>query len=552
MSAPSRADPTALAVFHALFASVAEEMGVTLGRTAHSPNIKERRDYSCAVFDAGGKLVAQAAHIPVHLGAMPLSVEATLPLAPFAPGDVVMLNDPYLGGTHLPDITLVSPVFAGRTLVGFVVSRAHHADVGGMTPGSMPLATELYQEGVIIPPLRLLRRGRRNREVLALLLRNVRTPEERLGDLDAQLAAHRTGEARLLELVERYGRSAVADQMAALQDYAERLTRAAIARMPNGAYTFEDALDDDGVSDEPVPIRLRLTVRGEHLHFDFSGSAPERPSSVNAVAAVTRSAVYYVVRCLLEEGAPTNDGCLRPVTFTLPKGSVVNARPPRAVSAGNVETSQRIVDVVLGALVQAARRSGGWPGDLIPAASAGTMNNVIIGGFDPERRRPFTYYETLAGGAGAGPSGDGLSAVHTHMTNTMNTPVEALELSYPFRVREYALRRGSGGDGRYRGGDGLVREYEFTAPAQVTIVAERRRRGPWGLRGGSPGAPGRDRLIESGGRRRRLPSKTQFEAPAGAHLRIETPGGGGWGRAAAVRASARRKARRSRPSARPK
>ena len=542
MSARTASDPTALAVFDALFASVAEEMGVTLGRTAHSPNIKERRDYSCAVFDARGKLVAQAAHIPVHLGAMPLSVEATLPLAPFAPGDVIILNDPYLGGTHLPDITLVSPVFrrAGRqgpTLVGFVVSRAHHADVGGMTPGSMPLATELYQEGVVIPPLRLLRRGRRNRELLSLLLRNVRTPEERLGDLDAQLAAHRTGEARLLELVERYGQGEVARQMAALQDYAERLTRATIARIPNGSYTFEDALDDDGMSEEPVPIRLRLTVRGERLHFDFTGSAPERPSSINAVPAVTRSAVYYVVRCLLEEDAPTNDGCLRPITFTLPEGSVVNARPPRAVSAGNVETSQRIVDVVLGALSKATGRSGpGGPAgvrslpDRIPAASAGTMNNVTLGGYDPERGRPFAYYETLAGGAGAGPSGDGLSAVHTHMTNTMNTPIEALEMTYPFRVRQYAIRRGTGGAGRHRGGDGLVREYEFLVPTQVTVVGDRRRRGPWGLRGGAPGTPGRDLLIEPGGRRRRLPSKAQFDVQAGARLRIETPGGGGWGR----------------------
>ncbi len=523
MSARSRVDPTALAVFDALFASVAEEMGVTLGRTAHSPNIKERRDYSCAVFDARGKLVAQAAHIPVHLGAMPLSVEAALPLAPFAPGDVVILNDPYLGGTHLPDITLVSPVFAKRELVGFVVSRAHHADVGGMAPGSMPLATELWQEGVIIPPLRLARRGRRNAEALALLLRNVRTPEERLGDLDAQLAAQRTGQARLLELVGRYGRREVARQMAALQDYAERLTRAAIARIPNGTYLFEDVLDDDGVTDGPVAIRLRLTVRGGRMHFDFTGSAPERPSSVNAVAAVTRSAVYYVVRCLLDEDAPTNDGCLRAIGFALPVGSVVNARPPRAVSAGNVETSQRIVDVVLGALAQALP-------ERIPAASAGTMNNVTIGGDDPERGRPFAYYETLGGGAGAGPGGAGLSAVHTHMTNTMNTPVEALELAYPFRVRGYAIRRGTGGRGRHAGGDGLAREYEFLTPARVTIVGERRRRSPWGLRGGRDGATGGDTLLQPSGRRRRVPSKGELRVAAGARLRIETPGGGGWGR----------------------
>ena len=525
MSRRRRSDPTTLAVFHALFASVAEEMGVTLGRTAHSPNIKERRDYSCAVFDAQGKLVAQAAHIPVHLGAMPLAVEAALPLAPFAPGDVVILNDPYLGGTHLPDITLVSPVFAARRLIGFVVSRAHHADVGGMSPGSMPLATELYQEGVIIPPLRLFERGRRNDELLSLLLRNVRTPDERLGDLNAQLAAQRTAEAQLLELVERYGQGEIKRQMVALQDYAERLTQAAIAQVPDGRYTFSDELDDDGLSDEPVPIRLRLTVRGKRLHFDFTGSAPERASSVNAVAAVTRSAVYYIVRCLLDEAAPTNEGSLRPIGFTLPERSVVNAQPPHAVSAGNVETSQRIVDVVLGALAKAI-------GERIPAASAGTMNNVTIGGYDVERGRSFAYYETLAGGAGAGPEGNGLGAVHTHMTNTMNTPVEALELTYPFRVREYAVRRRSGGRGRHRGGDGLVREYEFLTPAQVTIVTERRRRGPWGLRRGNAGMAGRDTLIEPSGRRRRLPSKIQIDVPAGARMRIETPGGGGWGRPA--------------------
>jgi len=516
-------DPTALAVFDALFASVADEMGVTLGRTAHSPNIKERKDYSCAVFDTHGKLVAQAAHIPVHLGAMPVSVEAAMPLAPFAPGDVVILNDPYLGGTHLPDITMVSPVFHKRTLAGYLVSRAHHADVGGMAPGSMPLANELYQEGLIIPPLHLHRRGRRNDEALALLLRNVRTPDERLGDLDAQLAAHRKGEERLLELIQRYGARAVAQQMSDLQDYAERLTRAAIREIPDGAYDFEDALDNDGEGDDAVPIKLRLTSRGGGLHFDFTGSAPERPTSVNAVAAVTRSAVIYVVRCLLDEDAPTNDGCLRPLSLTLPEASVVNATPPRAVSAGNVETSQRVVDVVLGALAKALP-------DRIPAASAGTMNNVTIGGWDSERDKPFAYYETLAGGAGAGPSGDALSALHTHMTNTMNTPVEALELSYPFRVREYSVRRRSGGAGKHRGGDGLVREYEFVSPSHVTIVGERRVRGGWGLRGGGDATPGRDTLIEPDGKRHKLPSKRSFTAPAGARLRIETPGGGGWGR----------------------
>lgn len=519
-------DPTALAIFNALFSSVAEEMGVTLGRTAHSPNIKERRDYSCALFDARGRLVAQAAHIPVHLGAMPMAVQAVLPLAPFAPGDVVILNDPYLGGTHLPDITLVSPVFRQNrprpALVAFVASRAHHADVGGAAPGSMPVASELYQEGIIIPPLRLASRGRRNREVLALILRNVRTPEERRGDLDAQLAAHRVGESRLLDIVNRYGLAEVRRQMAALMDYAERMTRATLAAIPDGRYEFEDWLDDDGQGDQPLPIRITLTVRGDSLHCDFSGSAPECPSPINAVAAVTRSAVYYVVRCLLDEDVPTNDGCLRPITFHLPEGSVVSARPPRAVSAGNVETSQRIVDAVLGALAQALP-------DRVPAASAGTMNNVAIGGFDPLQRCHYAYYETVAGGAGAGPHTDGLSAIHTHMTNTQNTPVEALETAYPLRIRRYAVRRGSGGDGRHRGGDGVVREYEFHAPATVTVVSERRRRPPWGLAGGHNARSGRNLLLKPSGKQGALPGKVQVQVESGDVLRLETPGGGGWG-----------------------
>ena len=529
MSARSGApDPAELAIFNALFAAVAEEMGLTLGRTAHSPNIKERRDYSCALFDPQGRLVAQAAHIPVHLGAMPSAVEAALALTPFAPGDVVMLNDPYLGGTHLPDITMVSPVFVSagrrRRLAGFAASRAHHADVGGVAPGSMPLATDIYQEGVIIPPIKLHDRGRLNQAALDLLLRNVRTPDERRGDLEAQVAAHRLGEARLAEMVERYGLRQTWRQMAALQDYAERMTRAAIAAIPDGQYKFEDFLDDDGVSDEPVPIRLRLTVQGDSLHCDFSDSAPQRPSSVNAVASVTKSAVYYVVRCLLDEQVPANEGCFRPVAFTLPEGSVVNARPPAAVSAGNVETSQRIVDVVLGALAQALP-------ELVPAASAGTMNNLAIGGYDALRQQPFTYYETVGGGAGAGPQGPGLSAVHTHMTNTMNTPIEALEMAYPFRILECALRPGSGGHGRQRGGDGIVRRWQFLAPGTLTIVSERRRLAPWGLAGGSPGQPGRNALQRRDGQDIELPSKCQLAVEEGDRLTLETPGGGGWGRA---------------------
>jgi N-methylhydantoinase B len=519
---PARIDPAELSIAGALFASVAEEMGVTLGRTAHSPNIKERRDYSCAAFDREGRLVAQAAHIPVHLGAMPAAVEAALPLAPFMPGDVVILNDPYLGGTHLPDITMVSPVFVRRVLAGFVASRAHQADVGGMSPGSMPLAEELIQEGIVIPPIKLYERGRLNGAVLSLLLHNMRAPDERRGDLDAQVAAQRTGEARLMEVIQRYGIRRAQEMMNVLLDYAESMTRAAIRGVPDGVFEFEDALDGDGIIAEPVPIRVRVRVRGGGMHFDFTGSAGERPSSINAVAAVTHSAVYYVVRCLLEAmpgGAetPANAGCFRPVTFTLPEASVVNAGAPRAVAAGNVETSQRIVDVVLGALAKARP-------DLIPAASQGTMNNVAIGGWDPERERQFAYYETIAGGTGGSPGANGLDAVHTHMTNTMNTPVEALEMAYPFRLLEYSVRRRTGGRGMYRGGDGVTRTYEFLAPASVTLLTERRGRGPWGLSGGSAGGTGANRLNG-----RLVPAKGLLKVREGDRLKIDTPGGGGYG-----------------------
>jgi N-methylhydantoinase B len=537
---PPVIDPAELSIAAALFSSVADEMGVALGRTAHSPNIKERKDYSCAVFDPDARLVAQAAHIPVHLGAMPTAVEAALPLAPLDPGDVVILNDPYLGGTHLPDITMVTPVFRDPdardpALIGFVASRAHQADVGGMSPGSMPLAQELIQEGIVIPPIKLIERGTANKGVFDLLLRNMRAPDERRGDLDAQLAAQRTGELRLRETVERYGSDRAATLMDALMDYAERMTRAAIEAVPDGAYEFEDALDDDGVTRDPVPIRVKITIDGGSVHCDFTGSAPERPSSVNAVAAVTRSAVYYVVRCLLEtipggDSVPANGGCFRPVSFTLPERSVVNCQPPRAVAAGNVETSQRITDVVLGALARAVP-------DVIPAASSGSMNNVAIGGWDPERNRAFAYYETIGGGAGASPDHDGHDAVHTHMTNTMNTPAEALEMTYPFRLIEYAIRRHSGGGGRHRGGNGIVRTYEFLAPASVTLLTERRSIPPWGLQGGSPGATADNLLTSVEGAAppntpvtpAKLPSKTHLTVNPGDRLTLETPGGGGWG-----------------------
>jgi len=516
-------DPAEIAIFNALFASVAEEMGVTLGRTAHSPNIKERRDYSCAIFNAAGDLVAQAAHIPVHLGAMPTSIRAVRSLAPFEPGDVAIVNDPYLGGTHLPDVTLASPIFAGVQLAGFVASRAHHADIGGMSPGSMPVARELWQEGLIIPPLRLARAGVVDQSLYSLILRNVRSPEQSRGDFDAQLAANRIGERRFVELVDRYGLTTVESRMDGLLDYAERMTRAALRAVPSGTYQFEDALDNDGESDEPVPIKVSLTIVDGTMHCDFTGTAAERPASVNAVASVTRSAVYYCVRCLLDEAVPANEGCFRPVTFTLPERSLVNASPPHAVSAGNVETSQRITDVVMGALAQALPNR-------IPAASSGTMNNLTIGGWDAARGTAFTYYETIAGGAGAGPARNGLSGVHTHMTNTLNTPVEALELAYPFRIVEYNLRPDTGGEGLHRGGDGVRRVYEFLAAATCTLMTDRRRTRPYGLAGGEAAAVGRNLLVRSDGTNVELPPKVTFQVANGDRLAIDSPGGGGWGR----------------------
>lgn len=499
---------------------------MALRRTSYSPNIKERRDFSCALFDATGQMIAQAAHIPVHLGAMPLSVQAAIAALDLGPGDVAILNDPYRGGTHLPDITLVTPIFLSFSPApfAFAASRAHHADVGGMSPGSMPIARELIQEGVIIPPLKLVEAGRINQGLLDLLLANVRTPEERAGDLRAQMAANAIGVRRMGELIARYGADEVQQQMQGLMDYAERMTRRLLAGLPNGVYRFADRLDDDGVDPEPAEIAVTITVEGEEAVVDFSGTAPQRRGSVNAVYAITLSAVLYAFRCLLGDDAPTNSGCLRPIRVIAPQGTLVNARPPAPVAGGNVETSQRITDVLLGALAQAAP-------DRVPAASQGTMNNLTIGGWDGERGQPFTYYETIAGGMGGRPGKEGADAIHTHMTNTLNTPVEALEYAYPLRVQRYAIRRGSGGAGQWRGGDGVRRDIELLADAQVTLLTERRVFAPYGLAGGQPGQPGRNVLIRDG-EEQALPGKTTLAAQVGDVISVQTPGGGGWGASA--------------------
>ncbi len=516
-------DPIALEVFHHRLSAIAEEMGLTLCRSAFSPNIKERRDYSCAIFDARGTMAAQAAHIPVHLGSAPQSVLAVLRHHRLEAGDVVILNDPFAGGTHLPDVTVVAPVFRGERLLGHVANRAHHADIGGSSPGSMALAREIYQEGLRLPPVKIVRRGETDDDLLAVFLANTRIADERRGDLMAQLAALRVGAARLLELVDADGEAAVAAAMAALQDYSERLMRGALAALPDGSYAAEDWLDGDGLGRESIRIRVAVELDGGRARVDFSGSDDQVEGGVNANLAVTLAAVYYVFRCLAQADIPANAGMMRPIEVRAPEGSIVNAEFPAAVAGGNVETSQRIVDVLLRAL------AGAVP-ERVPAASCGSMSNFAFGGYDAARGRHFSYYETIAGGAGASAAAAGESAVQTHMTNTMNTPVEALEADLPVRVTRYAIRRNSGGRGEHAGGDGIEREIELLAPASVTLLGERRRYAPYGLAGGAPAKPGRNRLRLPGGTSKPLPAKVSVTAPSGTKIRIDTPGGGGWGK----------------------
>jgi N-methylhydantoinase B len=484
-----------LQVLGSALRAVAEEMGAVLIRSAFSANIKERRDCSTALFDARGRLIAQAEHIPVHLGAMPDAVAAVMGENP-GPDDVFVLNDPYTGGTHLPDITLVS-----RTELGFAVSRAHHADVGGVEPGSMPaFSRTLAEEGVVIPPTRL------DEDVLHGLVARMRNPEERLGDFRAQLAAQRLGCARVAELCGRRGHDRVAAAMDELYDYSERVVRAGIDRVPDGRYEAGDVLEPDHGE---LVIRAAVTVAGDELAIDFSGTSAQYDGNLNCPIAVTRSACYFVVRCLTAPDVPASGGAFAPVVVQAPEGSLVNARPPAAVAAGNVETSCRIVDTVLRALGQAVA---------VPAQGQGTMNNVTFGN---ER---FTYYETIGGGQGACPDARGPSGVHVTMSNTLNTPVEALELAYPLRVERYGLRRGSGGDGRNAGGDGVVREFRVLEDCHVSIISERRKNAPRGEGSGAPGARGRN-LING----EDVPAKETRELRAGDVVTIETPGGGGWG-----------------------
>jgi N-methylhydantoinase B len=526
-------DPVRLEVFRHLFTALAEEMGAALRGAAYSPNIKERRDYSCALFDGAGRVVAMGDHMPVHLGAMPMSVRAAVDAFPaLGDGDVVVLNDPFQGGTHLPDITLVAPVItksaarrAGPATLAYLAVRAHHADVGGMAAGSMPLAREIYQEGLRVPPVLLIRAGRRNADVWRMITANVRTPAEREGDLGAQVGSIARAQARLLELTATRGEADVRAAMDELIAYADRLVRAGIAALPNGEYSAVDVMEDDGFGNGPLPIRVRLQIRGDALNIDFTGSAAQTTGGINAVAAITRSAVHYVVRCVVEavlgQALPAGGGEMNAVSLTLPPGTIVNARPPASVAAGNVETSQRITDTLLLALSQALP-------ELIPAQSQGTMNNLTVGGIDPRSNEPFAYYETMGGGMGGSPQRAGLSGVHVHMSNSLNTPIEALEHAYPLRLLRYEIRRGTGGRGRHAGGDGLRRDVQILTDADVSLLCERRQHGPAGLLGGCAGKPGENVLLR-GAAEERLPAKSTFRVRAGDVLSIRSPGGGGWG-----------------------
>ena len=518
-------DPITLEVIRNGLQSVAEEMGATLKRTGYSPNIKERKDLSCALFNRGAEMIAQAEHIPVHLGAMISSVEMTIKTfsRDLHPGDAIILNDPYMGGTHLPDITLISPIFYRGEIVGFSANRAHHADVGGITPGSLPgSSTEIYQEGIIIPPVKLFEKGELKEDLLALIVKNVRTPEERAGDIKAQVSANRVGEKRVIELIGKYGQETYLAATEEILNYSERMMKAQIRRFPKGSFEATDFMDNDGASDDPVKLRVRVTVEGETLSFDFTGTDPQRDGNINAVSAITASCVFFVVRAVTDPSIPANSGCYRPLQIFVPEGTALNARSPAAVSAANVETSQRIVDLLLRAFSQIVP-------ERVIAGCQGTMNTLTVGGIDPRDGKPYAYCETIGGGQGARPNADGMDGVHTNMTNTLNTPIEAFEIAYPLLVEQYELSPSSGGLGQYRGGLGIVRTLQVVDhQAMVSLQSERRRFAPYGLLGGGEGRKGRNYLLQ-GKRKRALPPKFTIRINPGDAIRIETPGGGGYG-----------------------
>ncbi|TDX99348.1 hydantoinase B/oxoprolinase family protein [Thiohalophilus thiocyanatoxydans] len=510
-------DAVDLSIFSSRLDAVCDEMGAVLQRAAFSPNIRDRLDFSCAIFDAQGRLCAQAAHIPVHLGSMAYAMRDIVRHIDWQAGDMVIVNDPYLGGTHLPDVTVIAPLFVAGECLGYVANRAHHADIGAESPGSMPLSSTLEEEGLVLPPTKLVVAGELDSALLEQIVGQVRSDATGRGDFAAQMSANRAGLGRLAELIAPLGKAAFVSALAQLNDYAERLARTALTAIPDGDYAFVDYLDDDGLGHTDLAIAVKLRVRAGEVSVDFEGTAPQTPGNVNCPLSVAAAAVYYVFRCLMPPQTPASAGSFRPLTLQAPEGCLVNAQRPAAVAAGNVETSSRIVDAVMGALAQAI------PGR-IPAASHGSMNNLAMGHAGGAGVPAWDYYETIGGGMGAGHAGGGLDGVQTHMTNTRNTPLEVLEANYPVRLRRYALRSGSGGAGQRRGGDGLIREFEFLAPASVTLLTERRTHAPWGLEGGEAGQPGINRLNGEP-----LPGKIRLNVNVGDVLSIETPGGGGFG-----------------------
>ncbi len=517
-------DKTTVEVIRGALVYAAEEMGIALKKSAYSPNIKERMDHSCALFDPGRRLIAQAEHIPVHLGSMAFAVREGLAAykGTLGPGDMILLNDPYLSGTHLPDLTLIAPIYAGDRLLGYAANKAHHTDIGGKAPGSIAGdSTELYQEGLIIPPVKFVKAGAIDPELAWLIRSNVRTPDIQMGDLRAQIAANYTGIRRVLELSEKFGAEALHSAMGEIMDYSERRMRAAISEMPRGVYEASDYMEDvPGMG--LAEIRVRVTVGGDGVAFDYTGTCPQVEAPINAPLGVTIAGIYYTLITVTDPTIPVNDGCFRPVTLIIPEGTMTNPRRPAPVAGGNVETSQRNVDVLMKAFSEIVPAR-------VPAAGLGTMSNVSVGGTRPDGT-PWTFYETIGGGSGGRPNGDGVDGVHDNMTNTMTTPVESLEAYLPMRFVSYGLRPDTGGAGEHRGGCGIERSWTLTVPkATLSILAERTKIQPWGLRGGGPGALGEYRIVKKNGDVVRLPSKCTVQMEAGDTLVVHTPGGGGYG-----------------------
>ncbi len=508
-------DAIALGVFASRIEAVCDEMGAVLRRVAFSPNIKDRLDYSCAVFDAQGELCAQAAHIPVHLGSMAYAARDIVSKISWAPGDMVVLNDPYLGGTHLPDITLIGPIFFKQRLMGFVANRAHHADIGASSPGSMPISSELSQEGLVIPPTHLLRNNVEQAETMQSLLSVLKNPHQSYGDFCAQISANRRGLQRLQELIESSGMASYQAALTALNDYAARIARDATKDIQDGIYRFTDVMDDDGQGNEDIKIQAAITVSGADIQVNFEGTAKQVAGNINCPLSVAAAAVFYVFRCLMPANTPACAGSFRHISLSAPEGCLLNAQRPAAVAAGNVETSTRIVDVITGALAQAIPEK-------MPAASQGSMNNLAMGSTQSNNKNAWDYYETIGGGMGASALYNGLSGVQTHMTNTLNTPVEVVEMNYPLRVNEYAFRKNSAGEGEHSGGQGLLRSFTMLDDIQVTLLTERRSHAPWGMNAGC-GARG-ENMVNG----KKYPAKFSKVLKAGDYLSIKTPGGGGY------------------------